>query len=123
MRSGAIDAVIAVQGKPSKAVSLFKDDRFHLVPVDYAKSLQGDYLPASLSAKDYPNLISDQAQVDTIAVPAVLAAYNWSPNSERYRKLALFADACFTKLPAFQNPPFHLYWKAVSLSAPVADCD
>ena len=121
MRNGEIDAVIAVQGKPSRAVSQFKDDRFHLVPVDYAKPLQGDYLPASLSAKDYPNLISDQAQVDTIAVPAVLAAYNWAPNTERYRKLALFVDKFFTKFPAFQNPPFHPKWKEVSLSAPLPD--
>ena len=119
MKAGEIDAVIAVQGKPSKAVSQFNDDRFHLVPVEYAKPLQNDYLPASLSAKDYPNLISDQQQVDTIAVPAVLAAYNWAPNTERYRKLAAFVDAFFTKFPTFQNPPFHPKWKEVSLSAPL----
>jgi TRAP transporter TAXI family solute receptor len=119
MKAGEIDAVIAVQGKPSKAVSQFNDDRFHLVPVEYAKPLQNDYLPASLSAKDYPNLISDQQQVDTITVPAVLAAYNWAPNTERYRKLAAFVDAFFTKFPTFQNPPFHPKWKEVSLSAPL----
>src|SRR5258708_3761080 len=106
MKPGEIDAVIVVGGKPYKSVSLFKDERFHLVPVDYAKPLQGDYLPASLSAKDYPNLISDSEQVDTIAVPAVLAAYNWAPNTQRYRKLAQFVDAFFTKFPTFQNPPF-----------------
>ncbi|MGB8399171.1 TAXI family TRAP transporter solute-binding subunit [Bradyrhizobium sp.] len=121
MKAGEIDAVIAVQGKPSRAVTQFKDDRFHLVPVDYAKPLQGDYLPATLTAKDYPNLISEQEQVDTIAVPAVLAAYNWAPNTDRYRKLALFVDAFFTKFPTFQNPPFHPKWKEVSLSAPLAD--
>ena len=60
--------------------------------VDYDKPLQGDYLPARLTAKDYPNLISDQEQVDTIAVPAVLAAYNWAPNTDRYRKLSQFVD-------------------------------
>jgi TRAP transporter TAXI family solute receptor len=121
LRNGQIDAVIAVQGKPSKTVTQVKDDRLHLVPVEYAKPLQADYLPATLSAKDYPNLISDQEQVDTIAVPAVLAAYNWAPNTERYRKLALFVDAFFTKFPTFQNPPFHPKWKEVSLSAPLAD--
>ena len=121
MKTGEIDAVIAVQGKPSKAVSQFKDDRYHLVPVDYAKPLQDDYLPASLSAKDYPNLISDQEKVDTIAVPAVLAAFNWAPNTDRYRKLAQFVDAFFTKFPSFQNPPFHPKWKEVSLSAPLPD--
>jgi TRAP transporter TAXI family solute receptor len=121
MRAGQIDAVIAVQGKPSKAVGSFKDDRFHLVPVDYAKPLQGDYLPATLTAKDYPNLIGDQEKVDTIAVPAVLAAYNWAPNTDRYRKLSQFVDAFFTKFPTFQNPPFHPKWKEVSLAAPLAD--
>jgi TRAP transporter TAXI family solute receptor len=121
LRAGEIDAVIVVGGKPYKAVSSFKDDRFHLVTVDYDKPLQGDYLPATLSAKDYPNLIADQEKVDTIAVPAVLAAYNWAPNTERYRKLSQFVDAFFTKFPAFQNPPFHPKWKEVSLSAPLAD--
>ena len=124
MKAGEIDAVIAVGGKPYKSVSNFKDDRdrFHLVPVDYAKPLQNDYLPATLTAKDYPNLISEQEQqVDTIAVPAVLAAYNWAPNTERYRKLTLFVDAFFTKFPTFQKPPFHPKWKEVSLSAPLAD--
>jgi hypothetical protein len=111
--------VIVCGGKPYKSVSSFKDDRFHLVTVNYEKPLQGDYLPASLSAKDYPNLIEGQEQVDTIAVPAVLAAYNWAPNTERYRKLAVFVDAFFTKFPTFQNPPFHPKWKEVSLSAPL----
>jgi hypothetical protein len=50
----------------------------------------------------------------------VLAAYNWEPNTERYRKLTLFVDAFFTKFPALQNPPFHPKWKEVSLPAPLA---
>jgi hypothetical protein len=78
-------------------------------------------LPATLSAKDYPNLIADGEKVDTIAVPAVLAAYNWAPNTDRYRKLSQFVDAFFTKFPAFQKPPFHPKWTEVSLSAPLAD--
>jgi TRAP transporter TAXI family solute receptor len=121
MKAGEIDAVIAVQGKPSRIIGQIKDDRLHLVPVEYAKPLQSDYLPAGLSAKDYPNLISDQEQVDTIAVPAVLAAFNWGPKTERYRKLAVFVDAFFTKFPTFQNPPFHPKWKEVSLSAPLPE--
>src|SRR6476469_1250535 len=121
LKAGEIDAVIVCGGKPYKSVSSFKDDRFHLVTVDYEKQLQGDYLPARLTAKDYPNLISDQEQVDTIAVPAVLAAYNWAPNTDRYRKLSKFVDAFFTKFTIFQNPPFHPKWKEVSLSAPLAD--
>jgi TRAP transporter TAXI family solute receptor len=118
LMKGDIDAVIVTGGKPYKSVSTFKDDRFHLVTVDYDKPLQGDYLPATLTAADYPNLISKEEQkIDTIAVPAVLAAYNWSPKTDRYRKLAQFVDAFFTKFPTFQNPPFHPKWKEVSLAA------
>ena len=61
--------------------------------------------------------------MDTIAVPSVLAAYNWAPNTERSRKLALFVDAFFTKFAALQNPPFHPKWKEVSLAAPLAGWD
>ena len=119
---GELDAVIVAGGKPYKSVSNFKNDgRFHLARVDYAKPLQNDYLPATLTAKDYPNLIAEGETVDTIAVPAVLAAYNWAPNTDRYRKLAQFVDAFFTKFPTFQNPPFHPKWKEVSLSAPLQD--
>jgi TRAP transporter TAXI family solute receptor len=121
LKAGEIDAVIVVGGKPYKSVSTFGNDgRFHLARVDYAKPLQSDYLPATLTAKDYPNLIKDGETVDTIAVPAVLAAYNWAPNTERYRKIAQFVDAFFTKFPTLQNPPFHPKWKEVSLSAPLS---
>jgi TRAP transporter TAXI family solute receptor len=121
LKKGEIDAVIVCGGKPYKSVSNFKDDRFHLVPVSYDKPLQGDYLPARLTSADYPNLISgEEREVDTIAVPAVLAAYNWAPNTDRYRKLATFVDGFFAKFPTFQNPPFHPKWKEVSLTAPLA---
>ena len=121
LKAGEIDAVIVVGGKPYKSVSTFNNDgRFHLVRVDYDKPLQGDYLPATLTSKDYPNLIADGEKVDTIAVPAVLAAYNWPQGSERYRKLSQFVDAFFTKFPTLQHPPFHPKWKETSLSAPLA---
>jgi TRAP transporter TAXI family solute receptor len=120
LKKGEIDAVIVVGGKPYKSVASFVNDgRFHLVTVDYDKPLQGDYLPATLTAKDYPNLIADGESVDTIAVPAVLAAYNWSTTSDRYRKLSQFVEAFFTKFPTLQNPPFHPKWKEVSLAAPL----
>jgi TRAP transporter TAXI family solute receptor len=123
MQAGrGIDAVVVVGGKPYKSVSTFNNDgRFHLVAVDYPKQLQGDYLPATLTSADYPNLIGkDEPPVDTIAVPAALAAYSWAPKTDRYRKLSLFVDAFFTKFPQFQKPPFHPKWKEVSLAAPLS---
>jgi len=121
LKKGDVDAVIVVGGKPYVSVTTFNNDgRFHLAAVDYSKPLQSDYLPATLTSKDYPNLIPEGETVETIAVPSVLAAYNWAPNTERRRKLALFVDAFFTKFAALQNPPFHPKWKEVSLTAPLA---
>jgi TRAP transporter TAXI family solute receptor len=120
LRKGELDAVIAVQGKPSRAPSQLKDDNLHLVPVEYAKPLQADYLPAVLTSDDYPNLIEKGGRVDTIAAPAVLAAYNWAPNTDRYRRLHHFVDIFFSKIKDFQRPPFHPKWKEVALNAPLA---
>src|SRR6476646_10477616 len=121
LKKGDLDAVIVVGGKPYVSVTTFNNDgRFHLAAVDYSKPLHSDYLPAKLTSKDYPNLIPEGETVETIAVPSVLAAYNWAPNTERRRKLALFVDAFFTKFAALQNPPFHPKWKEVSLPAPLA---
>src|SRR6266480_2281688 len=121
LKKGDLDAVIVVGGKPYVSVTTFNNDgRFHLAAVDYSKPLQSDYLPAKLTSQDYPNLIPEGETVETIAVPSVLAAYNWAPNTERRRKLALFVDAFFTKFTALQNPPFHPKWKEVSLPAPLA---
>src|ERR1700752_280625 len=124
LKKGDLDAVIVVGGKPYVSVTTFNNDgRFHLAAVDYSKALQSDYLPTTLTSKDYPNLIPEGDTVDTIAVPSVLAAYNWAPNTERSRKLALFVDAFFTKFAALQDPPFHPKWKEVSLAAPLAGWD
>src|SRR5204863_9392641 len=119
LKKGEIDAMISVQGKPSKFNSGVKDENLHFVPVDYAKSLHPDFLPAQLTSEDYPSMIPKGERVDTIAVPAVLAAYNWAPNTERYRRLARFVDAFFNKIAVLQQPPFHPKWKEVALNAPL----
>jgi TRAP transporter TAXI family solute receptor len=119
LSKGELDAVVAVQGQPSKATTQIKDPNLHLVAIDYDKSLQSDYLPAQLTADNYPNLIDKGDVVDTVAVPAVLAAFNWSPHTERYRRLARFVDAFFGKIDELQQPPFHPKWKEVALSAPL----
>jgi TRAP transporter TAXI family solute receptor len=119
LRKGEIDAMVAVQGVPSKFTTTIKDERFHLVPIDYAPALQADYLPSQLKAEDYPSLIPAGQRVDTIAVPAILAAYNWAPGSERYKKVDRFVQAFFDRFEDLQKPPFHPKWKEVTLAAPL----
>jgi len=119
LKSGELDAVVAVQGSPSKAVSMVKGDNLHLVPIPYSEPLQSDYLPSELRAEDYPSLIPPGGRIDTVAVPAILAAYNWSPKSERYGKVDHFVKIFFDRLKSLQQPPFHPKWKEVVLSAPL----
>lgn len=119
LKKGELDAVVAVQGSPSKAVSQISGDNLHFVPVEYAPALQQDYLPSELKAENYPSLMAPGERVDTIAVPAILAAYNWPANSERHRKVARFVEVFFDKFRNFQQPPFHPKWKEVVLGAPL----
>lgn len=119
LKRGELDAVVAVQGSPSKAVGMVKGDNLHLVPIPYSEPLQGDYLPSELRAEDYPSLIPPGGRIDTVAVPAILAAYNWSPKNERYAKVEHFVKIFFDRLKSLQQPPFHPKWKEVVLSAPL----
>jgi len=120
LSKGEIDAIVAVEGKPVQWLSQVRDPNLHLVPVEYEKTLQEEYLPSQLSSADYPNLVSDAGPVDTIAAEAVLASYNWPPTSDRYRRLSLLVDSLFTRVAQLQRPPFHPKWKEVALKAPVA---
>ena len=90
------------------------------MPVDYDKALQNEYLPSKLTSEDYPNLVAGGAVVDTVAAEAILAAYHWPVNNDRYRRLALLVESLFTRLPKLQQPPFHPKWKELSPRVPVA---
>ena len=77
------------------------------------------YLPSALTSSDYPGLIPEGQTVQTIAVPTILAAYNWPKGSDRYRRVARLTDYLFTRLGKLQEPGFHPAWKNVSLDAKV----
>ena len=79
LKRGEIAATILIAGKPTGSNSKLKSaDGFKILPVAYAKQLQNDYLPAVLTHDDYPNLIKEGETIDTVAVGAVLIAYNLS---------------------------------------------
>jgi TRAP transporter TAXI family solute receptor len=118
MKSGAIAATIQFGGSPAPAIAKLKSaDGFRLLPVPYDKRLQQDYLPATLTSEDYPGIIANGQGIDTIAYGAVLIAYNWPKNSDRYRRIAEFVDRFFTHFAEFQKPPRHPAWREVNLAA------
>jgi uncharacterized protein len=122
VKSGEIAATALIAGKPVRTISkLTRTDLLHFVPIPYPTQLIGDYLPATLSHDDYPEFISTGETVDTVAVGAVLIAYNWPKTSvDRYRRVQRFVEAFFPKIKEFQKPPRHVKWREVNLAANLA---
>ena len=118
VKSGDIAATILIAGKPTGSFGKFKlEPGMTLLPVPYVEALEQDYFPAKLTNDDYPNLIPKGSSVDTVAVGAVLASFNWPQNSDRYRRVALFVDAFFSKFPEFQKPARHSKWREANLAS------
>jgi TRAP transporter TAXI family solute receptor len=118
MKSGEIAATVLIAGKPAAAMAKVKAaDGFRFLPVPFTKPLQGDYLPAELDHVDYPGMVDTGHDVDTVAVSAVLIAYNWPRGTDRYRRIAKFVDEFFPRLAEFQQPPRHPKWRETNLAA------
>jgi hypothetical protein len=99
-------------------LKLSRMDKLHFVPIPYPTQLIGDYLPTTLTHDDYPELVPTGQAVDTVAVGAVMIAYNWSKtNVDRYRRVQKFVEAFFPKISEFQKPPRHVKWREVNLAA------
>ena len=120
LKNGEIAAAILTSHSPSPLIAPLKaSDGYHFIPIPFAKSLIGDYLPASLTSADYPNLIPLGQVVETIATPSVLIAYNWPKGSERYRRVDKFVKALFAKFDEFKKPPRNPSWRDVNLAATI----
>jgi TRAP-type uncharacterized transport system substrate-binding protein len=121
MRSGEVSAVVHVVGKPNDLFARFKPEPgFHFIPVEYGAAFEDYYVPATLESGDYPNLIQASETVSTIAVPAVLAVFNWPKTSDRYRRVSRFIEAYFAKFDQLQQPPFQPKWREINLAGKVA---
>jgi TRAP transporter TAXI family solute receptor len=118
LRNGEIDAAVLIAGKPTRSMEHLKPEGgLHFVPIPYTAGLGADYLAASLSHDDYPDMIPPGQSVETIAVGAVLIAYNWPKNTDRYRRVEKFISAFFPRLADLQKPPGHVKWREVNLAA------
>lgn len=119
-QSNKFAAVVFMTTKPVRPMAQGQwPEGFKLLPVPYTKALEDFYLPTYLTSSDYPKLISAGSKIETIAVPVVLAVYNWRPNYARYSRMLRFVDYIFERLPKLQKPPFHPRWRDVNLAGVV----
>lgn len=125
LKSGDVSAMIILTGAPQVTMSKVKmEDGLHFLPLDQAslpnhnlRDISANYLPAELTHEMYPNLIPEGATVPTIANRALLVAYTWPENSPRYKRIAKFVDAFFSKIDQFDNASRHPKWREVNLAA------
>ncbi len=121
LRKGEITADLVLSGKPEASLVSYTasealEDGLHLIAIPYLPALK-DFLPATLTYDDYPNLILPGQSIDTIGTRSVLIAYNWPKGSDRYRLLDLFVHALFLRFSELQTGPHHLKWREVNLAA------
>ena len=120
LKSGELAALVRVIGKP---VGFFAqippNSGLHLVPIPFSKIFTDHYTLGEFSSQEYPTLVPQGEKIDTIAVPAVLAVFNWPKNTVRYRRVQRFTEALFTKWDKFMEPQRHPKWRDVNLAATV----
>jgi TRAP-type uncharacterized transport system substrate-binding protein len=120
IRSGEVAGLLGVVSKPVDFWSKIPPNTgLHLLPVPYSKALADLYVIGEFTNADYPNLITPGERIDTIAVPSVLAVYNWPKNSDRYRRVERFVQYLFNRWDKLTQPPFHPRWRDVNLAATV----
>jgi uncharacterized protein len=125
LMSGEISAMIILTGAPQATFAkVKKEDGVHFLPLDQESlprhelhDLFANYLPAEITHENYPNLVAEGTTVPTIANRALLVAYTWPENSQRYNKVAKFVHAFFSKIDQFNSPSRHPKWREVNLSA------
>jgi TRAP-type uncharacterized transport system substrate-binding protein len=122
LRSGEVDEIVRAIGKPIDFFSKIPaNSGLHFVPIPYTKMFEDYYALGEFTPQDYPNLVPAGERVDTIAIPAVLAVFNWSKtlNPDRYRRVERFVQYLFERWDRFQKPPFHPKWRETNLAATV----
>jgi len=119
MKTGEFAALVNPGGKPQDFFTKFKNDygfKFLSLPFD---KFDEYYVPSVFTDKDYPGYIKPGEKVDTLGVPVVLAVYNWSKESDRFRRVQRFIEYFFDRFEGFQKPPYHPDWKSVNLASKV----
>jgi TRAP-type uncharacterized transport system substrate-binding protein len=120
MRKGELAGIVHVVGKPNELFTRFKPDPgFHFLPLEYTEKFQDYYTPGELTSADYPNLIEKGEKIETISVQALLAVYNWRPDTDRYRRCVRFVEYLFERFDKLRVAPYQPGWKEMNLAGTI----
>jgi uncharacterized protein len=120
MRNGELDATACSCPMPLPAFPNVKPEwGFKFLDVPYAPAFEQDYVPASITNENYPNLVPKEKKVETIATSTILIVFNWPRGTDHYRRTEKFIDAFFTKIDELRKPPRHPAWRNVNVTATI----
>jgi TRAP transporter TAXI family solute receptor len=120
LKKGEIAALAFVGGKPAPLFDSVKaSDNLHLLSIPLRPEITATYLPAKITASDYPAFVPTDQPVDTVAVATVLAVANLQPLSDRYRNVVNFVQTFFTDFQSLLAPGHHPKWRDVNLAAEI----
>ncbi|WP_245296950.1 TAXI family TRAP transporter solute-binding subunit [Rhodomicrobium sp. R_RK_3] len=120
MKSGEIAGLVHSGGKPNDFFTkMAPEPGFHFLAIPYSEKFSDYYVPSTISYKDYPNLMKDGEEVETIGNQVVLAVYNWPIGTDRYRRLERFVQYFFERFDKLRQAPFHPKWKEINLAGTV----
>jgi TRAP transporter TAXI family solute receptor len=123
MKKSEVAATMRVVGKPGDTFTKAPGDAgFHFISIptsQYVERFTDKYVIGKLMNKDYPKLIPEGETITTLAVPELLAVYNWPRGTDRYLRVERFIVSFFKNFSKLRDGPFHEKWKDVNLAATV----
>ena len=120
LKRGEISGAFFIGGKPMPLLQEIGDDSgLHMLSVPFVQYADS-YRSAALDGGDYPNLITVDDEVQTIAVRTALLTYAWRPGSPRYDSLATFSDRLFSHLRELHQNGYHPKWREVDPTSEIS---
>ncbi|HTT79016.1 MAG TPA: TAXI family TRAP transporter solute-binding subunit [Stellaceae bacterium] len=118
LRQGEIAALAYVAAEPAPFFQALKAGTgLHLLAIPLVQAVTAVYAPTRITAADYPNLVSPDGPIDTIAVGNVLMAADLRGLPQRDRNLSNFIDTFFTGFQGLLAPGYDAKWREVNIAA------